>query len=179
MSRPTQEDFLNIIKGKISGLEQLAEQIGKSRFAVYKTETYAGNEKEAAEFDAIMDAFKCEIKQDGNSFSLYFYVDEHNPGGYLEIIDSGMDAPLAGGKGGISTNPDGSTYDSPTPRYRWDEPIPEYAKPASGVIEEIYTIVRSLFHTEFRQAVDDSKKEIMAMVKDYVAERIRAAASGG
>ena len=179
MGRPTQEDFLNIIKGKISGLEQFAEQIGKSRFAVYRTETYAGNEKEEAEFDAIMNAFKCKIQQNGNSFSLFFYMDEHNPGGYLEIIDAGMEAPLAGGKGGISTNPDGSTYDTPTPRYRWDEPVPEYAKPGSGVIGEVYTIVRDLFQTEFRQAVADSKQEIMALVKDYVAERIHAAAAGG
>ena len=179
MGRPTQEDFLNIIKSKITGLEQLAEQIGKSRFAVYKTEKYAGNEKEIEEFDAIMDAFRCKIEQNGNSFSLFFYVDEHNPGGYLEIIDEGMDAPLAGGKGGISTNPDGSTYDTPTPRHLWDVPVYKYAKPGTGVIEEIYTIVRSLFQTEFRQAVSDSKQEIMAIVKNHVAERIQAAAAGG
>lgn len=184
MSAPTQQDFIAIIQSKLSGFEQFAEDFGKQRFLVYKSEIQAPAEKanafikEAAEMEAIADAFKCEIRQDGNNFSLYFYFNERNPGGFLEIVDAGMPAPLAGGDNGISHNPDGTTYSSPTPISLWDKPVLGYAKPATGVINEIRTMLSDLFRTELKEAIAASKQEMLQLVKKYTAERISAAIGG-
>ena len=97
---------------------------------------------------------------------------------FLEIVDAGMPAPLAGGDNGVSKNPDGSTYPSPTPYQLWDEPVPGYAKPATGVINEIKTMLSDLFRVEFQDAIQSSKAEILQLVKEYAAERIRSATGG-
>lgn len=184
MSAPTQKDYISIIKSKISGFEQFAENFGKERFLVYVSEIQAPDEEELAfqkekeEMEAIADAFKCEIKVEGNKFTLFFYFDERNPGNFLEIVDAGMPAPLAGGDNGISHNPDGSTYRTPTPMELWDEPVPGYAKPATGVINEIRTMLSDLFRTELKEAIAAGKQEILNLVKRYTAEKIRNVTGG-
>lgn len=184
MSAPTQEDFINIISSHIEGFEQMAEMLGKERFLVYKSEVHAPAEKspaiasEDAEMDAIAEAFKCEIRRTNDQFTLLFYFDRHNPGGFLEVVDAGMPAPLAGGDNGTSHNPDGSTYSSPTPKALWDIPVEGYAKPATGVINEIKTMLKSLFQQEMNDAITASKKDIGQLYKAYAAERFRAAMGG-
>lgn len=184
MSAPTQKDFMAIIMSKLSGFEQFAENFGKQRFLVYKSEIQAPDEngeardKEISEMEAIADEFKCEVIQEGGKLTLRFYFDKHNPGGFLEIVDGGMPAPLAGGDHGTSHNPDGSTYPSPTPYQRWDDPVPGYAKPATGVINEIKTMLADLFKSEVSDAIDSGKKEILQLVKNYTAERIRSVIGG-
>ena len=184
MSAPTQQDYISIIKSKISGFEQFAENFGKERFLVYVSEIQApaeepeAFEKEKDEMEAIADAFKCEIQIDENTFTLFFRFDERNPGNFLEIVDAGMPAPLAGGDHGTSHNPDGSTYASPTPIQHWDDPVEGYAKPATGVINEIRTMLADLFRTELNEAISAGKQEILNLVKEYTAERIRNVAGG-
>ncbi len=184
MSAPTKQDFIAIIQSKISGFEQFAENFGKQRFLVYKSEIQAPGEKNLAlikeeqEMEAIADAFKCQISQEDGKFTLHFYFDEHNPGGFLEIVDAGMPAPLAGGDHGTSHNPDGSTYESPTPYQRWNEPVPDYAKPATGVISEIRMMLADLFRSEVNDAIAAGKKEMLQLVKNYTSERIRAVTGG-
>lgn len=184
MSAPTQQDLVNIIASHMEGFEEMAESLGKERFLVYKSEIQAPAEKdlayelEMAEMEAISDAFKCEIKKADNQFSLFFYFDEHNPGGFLEIVDAGMPAPLAGGDHGTSHNPDGSTYETKTPRQFWDEPVEGYAKPATGVINEIKTMLKGIFQQEMSDAIAASKKEFAKLYQAYAVERIRAAMGG-
>ena len=184
MSAPTQQDYIAIIKSKLSGFEQFAENFGKERFLVYKSEIQAPDEsgdafeKEVEEMEAISDAFKCEVRVEENTFTLFFYFDERNPGGFLEIVDAGMPAPLAGGDQGTSHNPDGSTYQSKTPIQLWDKPVPGYAKPATGVINEIRIMLSDLFKTEMHEAIASGKQEILNLVKNYTAERIRTVTGG-
>ncbi len=184
MSKPTQADFIKIIASKISGFKEFAEAFGKERFLVYKSEVHASEEKgtawdkEDAEMEAIADAFEAEITESDGQFSLFFHFDRRNPGGFLEIVDAGMPASLAGGDEGTSHNPDGTTYETPTPKPFWHDPVPGYAKPATGVINEIRTMLADLFRTEMNEAIESSKKEILQLVKEYTAERIKAATGG-
>jgi hypothetical protein len=184
MSMPTRQEYLNVISSKLSGFEQFAEEFGKTRFLVYESEIQAPDEKfdamirEQAEMEAIADAFKCEIVQEDETFTLYFYFDERNPGGFLEIVDAGMPAPSAGGDNGLSHNPDGSTYRTPTPQERWDEPVPGYAKPATGVIKEIRTMLADLFRNEMHVAIESAKQDILSLVKRYTAEKISEVTGG-
>lgn len=183
MSAPKQEDYLRIIASKLNGFETFAENFGRARFLVYESEIQAPDEdgeafaEETAEMEAIAAAFRCEIKQSGNRFGLYFYMDERNPGNFLEIVDSGMPPPLAGGDHGYSHKPDGSVYPSPTPMERWDEPVEGYAKPATGVINEIQTMLTELFRQRIQEAVEESKQEILGLVKQYTVQCIRKGGS--
>lgn len=184
MSAPTQQDFVSLIAAELQNFIPFAENLGKTRFLVYESaiaapaEDGAAEAMEQAEMEAIADAFRCEILQSDNSFMLNFYMDERNPGGFLEIVDAGMGAPLAGGNSGTSTTPSGSTYPSPTPQYLWDEPVPGYAKPATGVIEEIRTMLRTIFTEFLQEVVAAAKAQFMEMLKQYVAEKIGAAVGG-
>lgn len=184
MAAPTQEDFVNLISGKIQDFIPFAENLARARFLIYESEIAAPDEKgdayerEVAEMRAIAEAFRAEIQQSDNSFALNFYMDERNPGGFLEIVDAGMPAPLAGGDEGVSRNPDGSTYLSPTPQWLWDTPVPGYAKPATGVINEIRTILRDMFRQYVNEAIEIAKKEFMVLLKTYVSEIISAATGG-
>ena len=181
MSAPTQQDFVNLIAAELQAFIPFAENLGKSRFLVYESsiaapaENGAAEAKEQAEMEAIADAFRCEITQSSNSFQLNFYMDERNPGGFLEIVDAGMGAPLAGGRDGTSTNPDGSTYPSPTPQEDWDKPVPGYAKPATGVIEEIRAMLKTVFADFFQEVIKNVKTQFMEILKQYVAEKIGSA----
>lgn len=176
-----QERFIQLVTTKLEAFKTFAEDFGKSRFLVYETEIQAPAEKadayerEKAEMEAIADAFRCEIHIENNAFTLYFYMDDRNPGHFLEIVDAGMPAPLAGGDEGISQNPDGSTYNSPTPYKHWHDPVPGYAKPATGVINEIRTMLADLFKQEAEEAFRSAKAEIGPTVKQYVSEQLRAA----
>ena len=184
MSAPTNQDYFSAIVSKLSGFNQLAEEFGRSRFLVYKSEIQAPDEKpssfkkEVQEMEDIADAFRCEIQQDGGKFTLFFHFDERNPGGFLEIVDAGMPPPLAGGDNGISHNPDGSTYRSPTPEDEWDKPVPGYAKPPTGVINEIRIMLADLFRAELNEAINAARLEMLEPVKQYVAERIRTVTGG-
>ena len=183
MSAPTQQDFINIIAGKISGFEEFAKNFGQQRFLVYKSAIHAPDEgadaiaKEDAEMEKIASAFRCEVQQEGGKFTLFFYFDESGSP-FIPVVDAGMPAPLAGGNHGISTNPDGSTYASPTPVNRWYEPVPGYAKPATGVFNEIKIMLADLFRNEMEEVIAESKQEMLALVKAYVAGRIGAVAGG-
>lgn len=184
MSAPTQEDFVNLIAGNLQAFVPFAENLGKSRFLVYESEIGAPDEKAGAiameqmEMEAIADAFRCEIVQSDNQFSLNFYMEERNPGGFLEIVDAGMGAPLAGGTEGTSRAPDGSTYTSPTPEPRWHEPVPGYEKPGTGVIEEIRTMLRDAFSEFMQEVITRAKAQFMEQLKAYVAGIISGAAGG-
>ena len=80
MSAPTQEDFVNLIAGNLQAFVPFAENLGKTRFLVYESEIGAPDEKAGAiameqmEMEAIADAFRCEIVQSDNQFSLNFYM---------------------------------------------------------------------------------------------------------
>lgn len=164
-------DVASIISEKVMAFQDIAVQFGKSRFLVCMDE-YGKNSKEAETVERISNSFRCEVVQDGQAFLLYFHMDEDDPGGYLEIIDGGMPAPLAGGHHGTSHNPDGTTYASPTPVSKWNEPIEEYAKPASGIIYEIKTMLADLFKDAVKAAISESKSEILNIVKAQVKERL-------
>ena len=180
MTADIKDIIFGIIASKIESFKELAENFGKSRFLVYKSEMHAPDEsgeahrKEDEEMEAIADSFRCEIKQDGGQFSLFFYMDERNPGGFLEIVDAGMPPPLAGGDNGTSRNPDGSTYPTPTPINRWNEPVPGYAKPATGVINEIHIMLSDLFRIALSEAIESSKEQISQIIKDGVLKSLSA-----
>ena len=184
MSAPTYQDYITAIVSKLSGFEQFAESFGKERFLVYKSEIQAPEEKadarirEEAEMEAIADAFKCEIIQEESRLTLFFYFNERNPGHFLEIVDAGMEPPLAGGDHGISHNPDGSTYRTPTPKSRWETPVPGYAKPATGVINEIRIMLSDLFRAAVNEAIVSAKQNMLQSVKNYVSERIHNVTGG-
>lgn len=177
-------DVLSIISLRLNEFIPLAENLGRSRFLLYKSDVHAPDEsdiaysKEDAEMDAIAESFRCEIVQNGNSFSLFFYMNERDNGGFLEIVDAGMPAPYAGGNNGISTNPDGSTYTTPTPKRFWDTTIEGYAKPATGVINEIRTMLQTLFHSFFVETIEMAKTSIMNTVKTKVAAELKASIGG-
>ena len=174
-----QEKFVQLATSKLDSFKSFAEDFGKSRFLVYETEIQAPAEKadaykkEVAEMEAIADAFRCEIKVEDNALTLFFYMDDRNPGHFLEIVDAGMPAPLAGGDHGISHNPDGSTYPSPTPYRDWDKPVPGYAKPATGVINEIRTMLADLFKQEANEAIKAAKAEIGPIIKQHVSDKLK------
>lgn len=184
MSTTLNDSILSIVASKMDDFKLFAENFGRSRFLVYKSEVHAPGEndfaydKEDAEMEAIADAFRCEIIQEDQKFTLFFHMDERNPGGFLEIVDAGMPAPLAGGDHGTSHNPDGTTYASSTPKSRWNEPVPEYAKPETGVINEIRTMLQTLFHGFFTDTVKDSKAEILKAMKQQVASRLKSVTGG-
>ena len=187
MSEDIREKTMSLIEERLSSFIPFAEQFGKSRFLVYKSEVHASGEKEEAweaedvEMEAIADSFRCEIRRNGNTFSLFYFMDERNPGGFLEIVDSGMPPPLVGGDNGTAHNPDGSTYKSNAPLYAYGLPLdgsdgrPDYSKEGTGVIHEIKTMLKDLFSDYFHDAIADSKKEIMETVKKNVQERIHKA----
>lgn len=184
MNKPTKADYLALIAKRVPDFKQFAENFGRSRFLVYESEIQAPDEgpvayeKEVAEMEAIAQAFRCEIVQIDNRFELYFFMDDRNPGGFLEIVDAGMPAPLLGGDNGTAHNPDGSTYNSKVPYQLYGTPWPGYAKPATGVINEIRTMLATHFRTYMKEVIDASKKEILQLVKSYVAEQVQNAVKG-
>lgn len=178
------EQFIQLISAKLQSFKPFAEAFGKSRFLVYESEIQAPDEKadaaaaEAAEMEAIANAFKCDIVLNNNTFTLFFFMDERNPGHFLEIVDAGMPPPLAGGDEGTAHNPDGSTYQSSVPYQLWGQPVPGYAKPATGVINEIRTMLADLFRTEMQEVISSSKSEFMKLTKEEVANRLKGVMGG-
>lgn len=195
LSTTLKSDILAILQTRLNDFIPFAESFGRSRFLVYKSEVHASgedgaaHEREDAEMEAIANAFRCEIKNDNGRFSLFFYMAERNPGGFLEVVDAGMPAPPVGGDGGIAHNPDGSTYQSKAPVAAYGLPLdgsttfgrtvlPDYSKEGTGVINEIKTMLKILFHDYFIEAFSDAKSEITTVAKEYVQERIHAAIGG-
>lgn len=176
--------LVDAVMSRLEPFKNFAENFGKSRFLIYETEVHAPAEKKKAideedsEMEAIAKAFRCEIVSNGNQITLFFYMDERNPGGFLEIVDEGMPPPLAGGDKGTSHAPDGSTYASPTPQKDWDKPVAGYAKPATGVINEIKTMLASLFRNEAKIALSSAKHEIASLVKQQVSNHLKHALAG-
>lgn len=178
-----------IVYDKLKGFIPFAESLGRSRFLVYESEVHApdeselAREKEDTEMEAIAESFRCDIKQAGEHFSLFFYMEERNPGGFLEIVDAGMPPPLVGGDNGIAHEPDGSTYKSKAPIAQWGQPLdgngkPDYSKEGTGVIKEIKTMLKSLFHDYFNDAVKEARTEILTLAKQEVQSRIHNALGG-
>ena len=195
MALNIKNDATMVIYKKLEDFIPLAENLGRSRFLVYESEVHASgedslaHEKEDAEMEAIAEAFRCEIKQSGGQFSLFFYMQERNPGGFLEIVDAGMPPPLVGGEDGTAHNPDGSTYQSKAPLAAYGLPLdgstsfgrtvlPDYSKAGTGVINEIKTMLQSLFHDFFIEAVGEAKQEIMELAKQEVLERLHNSLGG-
>lgn len=189
MKEEVKDQILSAINERLSEFIPLAEQLGRSRFLVYESEVHAPGETEAAyeredtEMEAIAESFRCEIKQSDNQFSLMFYMQERDPGGFLEIVDSGMPPPLVGGDNGAAHNPNGTIYPSDAPKAAYGLPLdgmtrfgktilPDYSKEATGVIHEIKTMLKDLFHGYFQDAITEAKNEILQAVKEDVKSKI-------
>lgn len=173
--------IVSLVGSKLNDFIITAVNFGKSRFMVYQSE-YGKNEKEVAAMQDIAEGFRCEIHQEGNSFTLMFYFDENDPGGYLHIIDAGMPTPLLGGDRGTAHNPDGTTYLSKVDINLWGQPAnrPEdLAKPASGVINEIKVMLADLFNQYFQDVLAQSEDQIMKLVKQEAQERLSSVLGGG
>lgn len=188
-------DIVAIVSSRLNEFIPFAENVGRSRFLIYKSEVHASgedglaHEKEDAEMEAIAEAFRCEIKNEGNQFSLYFYMEEHNNGGFLQIVDAGMPPPLVGGDGGTAHNPDGSTYQSSAPLAAYGLPLdgsttfgrttlPDYSKVGTGVINEIRTMLQTLFRSFFVETIENAKQLITDAVKVQVVTELKAAVGG-
>jgi len=183
-------DATSILAGKLNNFVSLAESLGRARFLVYKSEVPAPGEgdwaaeAEWAEMDAIAESFRCEIKQSDGQFSLMFYMYERDPGGFLEIVDAGMPAPLVGGDNGTAHRPDGSTYKSLAPLSAYGKPLdgsdgrPDFSKEGTGVINEIKTMLKSLFHDFFMEKLEETKVEIKKLAKQELQSRIHNAIGG-
>lgn len=173
--------IVSLVGDRLEDFKITAENFGKSRFMVYQSE-YGKNEKEVDAMQAIAEGFRCEIQRVDNSFTLMFYFDENDPGGYLHIIDAGMPTPLLGGDRGTAHNPDGTTYLSKVDINLWGQPAnrPEdLAKPASGVINEIKVMLADLFNQYFQDVLDLARNEIMQLVKQEAQERLSSVLGGG
>ena len=88
-----------------------------------------------------------------------------------------MPAPVTGGAGGFVHNPDGSVETSEVPPTLWGNPIPEFAKTGSDVLDEVKHMLEQLFFDEVQNIVQDSKQEIAAIAKAYVEQELHAALS--
>lgn len=170
--------IMDLIEARLQDFIPFAESFGKTRFLVYRDSIYGTNEKELQTIDRISDSFRCEIIRNSQSFSLMFYMDEDDPGGYLTIMDQGMPTAMLGGDGGIARNPDGSTYRSKVPAKFWGQPAvnPEdTAKPASGLIHEIKTMLADLFRSHLSEAIASVKTDIANMMKQQIVQEIQSA----
>lgn len=188
-------DIISIVASRLNEFIPFAENVGRSRFLIYKSEVHASGEdelakeKEDAEMEAIAEAFRCEIKNEGNQFSLYFYMEEHNDGGFLQVVDAGMPPPLVGGDGGTAHNPDGSTYQSSAPLSAYGLPLdgsttfgrttlPDYSKEGTGVINEIRMMLQTLFRSFFIEAIEAARQSIVDTLKAQVTAELITAIGG-
>lgn len=128
--------IIALIASKAQDYQSMAENFAKSRFLLASIE-YGQNEDETRALEKIASGIKCKISQTESGITMDIDFDGNDAGNYLEIIESGMPAPVTGGAGGFVHNPDGSTETSKVPPELWGNPIPEFAKSGSDVLGEV------------------------------------------
>lgn len=151
----------------------MAENFAKSRFLLASAE-YGANEKEVSALQAIADGIRCRIVNEGNNIELSIDFDDADAGNYLEIVEEGMPAPLAGGSGGIAHNPDGSTYRSQYPPQLWGTPLENLAKTGSDTQSEIKRMLQDLFIQEVQSIVQESKNDIARIAKKHITQSLNS-----
>ena len=170
MSEINGSTIANILADDVLSFESMATNFSKSRFLVLASE-FGSNEKEAAEIQKLADAVQCAIKQDGAGFSLDIdYLDNSN---YFEIIQNGMQAPVAGGSGGVAHNPDGSTYQSAVPPQLWGNTLDSLAKDGIDITGEIKMMLTGLFRDHVQSAVSSHKSDIAALAKESELKQLQ------
>ena len=167
---------ISLIANKAQGYQTMAQNFAKSRFLLAAIE-YGQNEDETEALEKIADGIKCIITPTSAGVTLDVDFDDSDQGNYLEIIQHGMPAPVTGGAGGFVHNPDGSVETSEVPPSLWGNPIPEFAKTGSDVMEEVKTMLKQLFTDEVNNIVRDSREEIATIAKTYVEQELQAALS--
>lgn len=160
------------ISSKAQSFQPLAESFAKSRFLLATIE-YGQNEEETAALEKIAAGIKVAITQTSEGVSLNVDFDDNDAGNYLEIVQDGMPAPVTGGAGGFVHNPDGSVTTSNVPPALWGNLIPEFSKSGSETLEEVKTMLTSLFVDEIERLIQDSTSEIENMAKSYIEASIK------
>ena len=165
-------EITDIVAEDIFAFQNIATEFAKSRFLVL-AEEFNENEKEAAEIQKIANFIKCIIFLEGDSFQLKIDLKDSSSN-YLEIIDTGMDAPLAGGHGGIAVNPDGSTYRSQVPTELWGTRLDALAEEGIDVLGEIKRMLTDLFKDHIAQVISQSKPKIAELAKKHILQEFQS-----
>ena len=165
-------EITEIIAEDIFAFQNTATEFAKSRFLAL-AEEFNENEKEAAEIQKIANFIKCIIFLKGDSFSLKIDLKDSSSN-YLEIIDTGMDAPLAGGHGGIAVNPDGSIYRSQVPTELWGTRLDALAEEGIDVLGEIKRMLTDLFKDHIAQVISQSKPKIAELAKKHILQEFQS-----
>lgn len=167
-----QNNVMALQMDRVKNFEFAAEAFARSRFML-RTSEYGDNEEEVSALQDIAENIKCTVETSGDGVSLNIDFDSGDKGDYLEIIENGMPAPQTGGKGGVVTNPDGSTRLSEVPQQLWGNPIEEYSEQGSEILQEIKTMLTSLFKTYVEDVISDCRSEITKIAKEYVENELR------
>ena len=152
----------------------LAQEFAKSRFLVNASE-YGMNDKESEELMKIADGINISLSSGGSSLQLEITYGE-SP--YLNIIENGMSAPLAGGDNGVVTNPDGSQEPSEVPEPLWGNPIDSYAKEGEDVMGEVKEMLTSLFRDAVVQAAGEARPEIIETIRPELVRHVQQSIGG-
>jgi len=128
--------IINLIAQRAKNYESMARNFAQSRFLLASIE-YGQNEAETEALQKIAAGIQCKIVATDTGVSLDIDFDNNDSGNYLEIIEEGMLAPLAGGSGGFAHNPDGSVYRSNYPEHLWGTPLEDLSKPGSDTLDEV------------------------------------------
>lgn len=158
------DHIINLLATRAKDFEIPAEAFARSRIMLLSSE-YGDNAEERAALQNIAEGIKCTVNASDDGVSLSIDYDSRDPGGYLSVVDGGLEAPQTGGKHGTVTMPDGSTRHSNVPSVLWGNPIEEYAEPPSGVVEEIKMMLTDLFKEHLSLLIAENKSEIAKAVK--------------
>lgn len=157
---------------RVKSFELTADAFARSRFMLRSSE-YGDNEEEIAVLQNIAENIKCTVETSDGGVSLNIDFDNGDRGNYLEVVENGMPAPQTGGDNGVVTNPDGSTRLSEVPQQLWGNPIEEYSEQGSEILQEIKTMLTSLFKTYVEDVISDCRSEITKIAKEYVENELR------
>ena len=171
MTSNLQRDMCSLIASRAKEFQDFAESFARSRFLLHSTE-FGQNNEETEALQNIAAGIKCEIVQSDSGVSLSIDFDDGDTGEYLDVVEHGMPPPLTGGRGGIVTNPDGSTYPSRVPKQLWGNPIDEYAKTGSDVLDEVKMMLKDLFTQRVKEITSECKPELTKLAKSYVTQEI-------
>lgn len=167
-----QKTITSVQCSKAKDFEMTAEAFARSRFMVRSSE-YGENVDEMEALQKIADGIKCRVEQSDSGISQAIDFDDNDRGNYLEVIEEGMSAPLTGGDNGIVTEPDGSTRQSNVPERLWGNPIEEYSKQGSEILEEIRMMLQDLFRTYIQELISDSRSELVNIARNYVVQELQ------
>ena len=165
--------IINLVAQKAKAYEPIARNFAQSRFLLASIE-YGQNEEEIDALQKIAEGIQCKISASETGVSQDIDFDDNDSGNYLEIIDQGMPAPLAGGSGGFAHNPDGSVYRSLYPEHLWGSPLEELSKPGSDTLDEVRKMLSQLFADEVRNIIAESKSDIAAIAKRGIVDEINS-----